>query len=236
MPTVDVRKYGDTVRDQSKSSVEEIRKIMRAWVGATDLAYERVRTELKDLETRNRAQIEKLQKRAKKLHREEVRKQVMETYEDLAKRGEKVIQDLRTRPQTRLVFARAEKTLKHAEEKLHDAEAKVEDARAPRHRPGPQGRPQACGEQGASQPVTAHADPRPARPHGRCLWGLATFPHRNAAHSPAAPGPPPWPAALARRPGPPPWPAATWLTAVSFAPSGLPPGPPFMIVVGFRQM
>jgi hypothetical protein len=128
MPTVDVRKYGDTVRDQSKSSVEEIRKIMRAWVGATDLAYERVRTELKDLETRNRAQMEKLQKRAKKLHREEVRKQVLETYEDLAKRGEKVIQDLRTRPQARIVFARAEKTLKYAEEKLHNAEDKVEDA------------------------------------------------------------------------------------------------------------
>ena len=57
-----------------------------------------------------------------------MRKQVLETYEDLAKRGEKVIQDLRTRPQTRLVFARAEKTLKHAEEKLQHAEEKVEHA------------------------------------------------------------------------------------------------------------
>jgi uncharacterized protein YukE len=128
MPTVDVRKYGETVRDQSRSSVEEIRKLIRAWVGATDLAYERVRAELKDLETRNRAQMEKLQKRTKKLNREDVRKQVLETYADLAKRGEKVIHELRTRPQTRLVFTRAEKTLKHAEETLKHAEEKVEDA------------------------------------------------------------------------------------------------------------
>ena len=39
MPTVDVRKYSESMRDQSKTSLEEMRKIMRAWVGATDLAY-----------------------------------------------------------------------------------------------------------------------------------------------------------------------------------------------------
>jgi uncharacterized protein YukE len=125
MPSVDVRKYGETVRDQSKTSVDEIRKLLRVWVGATDLAYERVRTELRDLETRNRAQVEKLQKRAKKLNREDMRKQMRETYDDLAKRGEKVIHDLRTRPQTRLVFTRAEKTLHHAEERVEDAEHRV---------------------------------------------------------------------------------------------------------------
>jgi uncharacterized protein YukE len=128
MQTVDVRKYGETVRDQSKTSMEEIRKVVRAWVGATDLAYERVRTELKDLQTRNRAQVEKLQERAKKLNREEVRKQMRETYEDLAKRGDKVIHELRTRPQTRLVFTRTEKTLQHAEEKVEEAEHRVTGA------------------------------------------------------------------------------------------------------------
>ena len=92
MPTVDVRKYSETMRDQSKSSLEEMRKIMRAWVGATDLAYNRMLTELKDLEARNRVQVEKLQKQAKKLNREEVRRQVRETYDDLAERGEEVIQ------------------------------------------------------------------------------------------------------------------------------------------------
>ncbi len=125
MPTVDVRKYSETMRDQSKSSLEEMRKIMRAWVGATDLAYNRMLTELKDLETRNRVQVEKLQKQAKKLNREEVRKHVRETYEDLAKRGEEVIQQLRTQPQTRLVFKRTEKALKQAEHKVEDAEHRV---------------------------------------------------------------------------------------------------------------
>jgi uncharacterized protein YukE len=128
MPTVDVRKYGETMRDQSKTSVEEIRKLVRAWVGATDYAYERVVTELKDLQTRNRAQVEKLQERAKKLNREEVRKQMRETYEDFAKRGDKVLHELRTRPQTRLVFTRAEKTLHHAEEKVEEAEHRVTGA------------------------------------------------------------------------------------------------------------
>jgi len=125
MQTVDVRKYGETMRDQSKTSIEEIRKLARACVGATDLAYERVRTELKDLQTRNRTQVGRLQERARKLNTEEVRKQMREAYEDLAKRGDKVIRDLRTRPQTRLVFTRAEKTLRQAEEKVGDAEHRV---------------------------------------------------------------------------------------------------------------
>ncbi len=120
MATVDVRKYSETVRDQGKSSLEEMRKLVCAWVGATDLAYSRMLTELKD-----RAQVEKLQKQAKKLNREEVRRQVRETYDDLAERGEEVIQHLRTRPQTRLVFKRTEKALKQAEHKVEDAEHRV---------------------------------------------------------------------------------------------------------------
>ena len=86
--TTDVRKYGETVRKQGKSSVDEARKLIRAWVGATDLAYDRVRAELKELPARNQAQVQKLQARAKKLNGEEVRKHVRETYDDLAERGE----------------------------------------------------------------------------------------------------------------------------------------------------
>ncbi len=136
MPTVDVRKYSESMRDQSKTSLEEMRKIVRAWVGATNLAYEKMVAELKDLEARNRVQVEKLQKQAKKLNREEVRKQVMDAYEDLAKRGEEVIHDLRTRPQTRLVFSRTEKALKNAEHKVEEADHKVTGR-------GVKGRPQA---------------------------------------------------------------------------------------------
>jgi uncharacterized protein YukE len=124
----DVRKYGETVREQGKSSIEEVRKLIRAWVGATDLAYGRVRAELKEFPARNQAQVQKLQVQAKKLNTAEVRKQVLETYDDLAKRGEVVLARLRARPQARLVFARAEKTLKQAEKTLKHAEHAVEDA------------------------------------------------------------------------------------------------------------
>ncbi len=120
MPTVDVRKYSETMRDQGKFSLEEVRRLVCAWVGATDLAYSRMLTELKD-----RAQVEKLQKQAKKLNREEVRRQVRGTYDDLAERGEEVIQQLRTRPPARLVFKRTEKVLKQAEHKVENAEHRV---------------------------------------------------------------------------------------------------------------
>ncbi len=126
--TADVRKYGETMREQGKSSIEEVGKLIRAWVGATDLAYGRVRAELKELPARNQAQVQKLQGQAKKLNRAEVRKQVLETYDDLAKRGEKVLARLRSRPQARLVFTRAEKTLKHAEQTLKHSERAVENA------------------------------------------------------------------------------------------------------------
>ncbi len=123
--TADVRKYGETMREQGKSSIEEVGKLIRAWVGATDLAYGRVRAELKELPARNQAQVQKLQGQAKKLNRAEVRKQVLETYDDLAKRGEKVLARLRSRPQARLVFTRAEKTLKHAERAVENAEQRT---------------------------------------------------------------------------------------------------------------
>ncbi len=121
--TVDVRKYGDSMREQGKTSFEEARKLVHAWVGATDLAYERVRTELKDLDAR--AQVDKLQKQAKSLTVADVRKQFRVTYTDLAKRGEKVIRDLRRRPQTRLVFTRTEKALKDTEKRVEEAEQHV---------------------------------------------------------------------------------------------------------------
>ena len=126
MVTVNVRKYSETMRDQGKSSLEEMRRFVCAWVGATDLAYGRMLTELKD-----RVQVGKLQKQAKKLNREEVGRQVRETYDDLAERGEEVIQQVRTRPPARrLVFKRTERALKQAEHKVEDAEHRVTGAPA----------------------------------------------------------------------------------------------------------
>jgi hypothetical protein len=103
------KKYGETMREQGKSSLDEARRFMRAWVGATDLAYDRVRTELKDLKgmpARNRAQVERLQKRARELNRAEVREHARAAYADLAERGEVVIKRLRTHPQARVVFSK----------------------------------------------------------------------------------------------------------------------------------
>jgi hypothetical protein len=143
--TADVRKYSETMREQGKSSIDEARKLMRAWVGATDLAYDRVRAELKELPARNQAQVHKLQLQAKKLNREEVRKHVRDTYDDLAKRGEKVIARMRTRPQTRLVFKRAEKTLMDAEQRVEAAEERVtgrsaaDGRKTATHKPAPKG-------------------------------------------------------------------------------------------------
>lgn len=130
---VDVRKYGETVREQGKASFEEARKLMRAWVGATDLAYQRLHVQVLESRKHALARVDGLQARAKELQAKsptpaDIRKQVLATYDDLAERGEKVIHDLRTRPQTRLIFTRTEQALKAAEQKVEAAEKKVEEA------------------------------------------------------------------------------------------------------------
>lgn len=127
---VDVRKYGETVREQGKASFEEAGKLMRAWVGATDLAYQRLHVQVVQSREHARARVDGLQARTKEWQaksptRADIRKQVRETYDDLAKRGEKVIHDLRTRPQTRLIFTRTEQALKAAEKKVEEAEHKT---------------------------------------------------------------------------------------------------------------
>lgn len=123
---VDVRKYRETMREQGKSSLGEARRFVSAWVGATDLAYDRVRTELKDLPARNRAQVERLQKRAKKnLNGTEVRKHLRAAYEDLAERGEVVIRRMRNRPHARLVFTKPVATAKHTDKVVETAERPV---------------------------------------------------------------------------------------------------------------
>ena len=109
--TAEVRKYREAAREQGKTSLEEARKLMTAWIGATDAAYQRVRTELKDFDTR--AAIAKMQEGFK------------DTYAEMAKRGEKVIGDLRHSPQTRMVFDRAEQVLRRTEKRVEHAEKEV---------------------------------------------------------------------------------------------------------------
>jgi heparin binding hemagglutinin HbhA len=152
MPTsTDVRKYTDTVLEQGKAALGEARKPFLAWVGATDLAYDRLRSQLKELPAETQARVKKLQERAQggvpsldpvqvtARVREAVenytaqareaygsyREQAREQYETLSHRGERVVRRLRRRPEVRSAFARTEKLLERTEKLVEDAEEEV---------------------------------------------------------------------------------------------------------------
>ena len=54
------KKYGDAVLEQGKVALDEVRKPLFAVVGATELAYDQIRTQLKDLPVEAQAQLRKL--------------------------------------------------------------------------------------------------------------------------------------------------------------------------------
>jgi hypothetical protein len=124
MPTsTDVRKYGETVLEQSKVALGEARKPLLAAVGATNLAFDQLRAQLKDLPAETQEQLKKLQDRATTLDRTRVRKaveeyaeQARETYATLAKRGERVVRQLRRDPRVRNAFAGTEELVERTEE------------------------------------------------------------------------------------------------------------------------
>src|SRR6266487_4167909 len=105
MPTnTDYRKYADTVLEQGKAAFDEARKPLLAWVGATDLAYDRLRSQLKELPARAQAR---------------------EQYATLSHRGELVVRRLRRRPEVRSAFGRTEKLLSRTEKLVEEAEEQV---------------------------------------------------------------------------------------------------------------
>jgi heparin binding hemagglutinin HbhA len=128
MPTsTDVKKYGETVLEQGKVAISEARKPLLAAVGATNLALDQLRSQLKDLPAETQEQLkrlqDRLQDRAATLDRARVRKaveeyaeQARETYATLAKRGEKVVRQLRRDPRLRNAFTEAEDLVERAEE------------------------------------------------------------------------------------------------------------------------
>ncbi len=145
MPTsTDVRKYTDTVVEQSKAALAEARKPLLAWVGATDLAYDRLRSQLKELPIETQARVKKLQERAQggvptvdpvqvsarvrqavenyATHARETydgyREQAREQYDTLSHRGELVVRRLRRRPELRAAFEQTEKLVEEAEEQV----------------------------------------------------------------------------------------------------------------------
>ena len=59
--TTDVRKYGETALEQGKLALDEARKPWYAAVGATDLAYDQIREQFKELPTEAQGRLRRLQ-------------------------------------------------------------------------------------------------------------------------------------------------------------------------------
>ncbi|SRR6266566_4240367 len=141
--TTDVRKYGETVREQGKVALDEARKPWYAAVGATDLAYGRLREQLKDLPAEAQVRLRKLQSGAGQLDTAHLREavetattqardaygsyltQARQRYETLAHRGELVVRRLRRSPEVHEAFGRTEQLLDKAEGAVERAEEKV---------------------------------------------------------------------------------------------------------------
>jgi heparin binding hemagglutinin HbhA len=146
MPTTDVKKYGETVLEQGKAAIDEVRKPWFAAVGATSLAYVQLRDQLSELPAGTQERLRKLQERAVELPaetQERLKKwqelageridpalvsekvrhafedyaaQAKETYESLAQRGEQVVRTLRRDPRVTTAFAETEELVERAEE------------------------------------------------------------------------------------------------------------------------
>jgi hypothetical protein len=139
LSTDDVRKYGETVLEQSKIALDEARKPWLAAVGATELAYGQIREQLKDLPT----ELRKLRTGAGQIDAAQVRDAVegaagtarqaagtyataaRETYQTLAHRGELVVRRIRRSPEVGETFGKAEGILAGAEKAVEHAENKV---------------------------------------------------------------------------------------------------------------
>ena len=141
--TTDVRKYGETVLEQGKQALDEARKPWYAAVGASDLAYARLQTQLTQLPVELQGQLRRLRSGAGELDAAHLRDAVgtvagqaretygaytdlaRERYEDLAHRGELVVRRLRRRPEVREAFDKAEALISEAGQKVEQAEEKV---------------------------------------------------------------------------------------------------------------
>jgi ABC-type transporter Mla subunit MlaD len=151
--TTDVRKYGETVLEQSKIALDEARKPWLAAVGATDLAVGQLREQLKDLPTEVETSIRRLQSGAGQIDAARLRStvetaatqakvtygayvaQAREAYDTLAHRGDLVVRRLRRSPEVGEAFGKAEQLLTDAENTVEKAQEKVEQAEAKVTRP-----------------------------------------------------------------------------------------------------
>jgi heparin binding hemagglutinin HbhA len=134
--TTDVRKYGETVLEQSKVALDEARKPWFAAVGAGELAY----GQLTQLPTEVQARLRKLQAEAGNLDPKDAVQtatgkalgaygsyaaRAQETYESLAHRGELVVRRLRRSDEVKSAFDKAEEIVGSAGDTVAAAEETV---------------------------------------------------------------------------------------------------------------
>jgi hypothetical protein len=141
--TDDVRKYRETVLEQGKVALDEARKPWYAAVGAGDLAYGQLQSQLTHLPAEVQARVRKLQSASGQLDPAAVREvvehatnqglrvyetyaaQAKETYESLAHRGELVVRRLRRSSEVKETFGTAQELVSDAGETVATAQEKV---------------------------------------------------------------------------------------------------------------
>lgn len=117
--TTEVKKFGDTIVTQGKTTLAESTKPLYALVGANDLAVEKLRARATDIRTEVPVRVGKLQERVTalpkeyktiptqvKTYAETVTDKVTKLYGELTGRGEKVVAQIRRSPATKNAAAK----------------------------------------------------------------------------------------------------------------------------------
>lgn len=143
MLSTDMRKYGETVREQGKVALDEARKPWYAAVGAGDLAYDRIQKQLTQLPAEVQGQLRRFRSTAGELDAAHLKAAVgtaagqaketyatvtdlaREQYESLAHRGELVVRRMRRSPEVRSAFDKTEDLISDAGRKVEQADDTV---------------------------------------------------------------------------------------------------------------
>ena len=117
--TTEVKKFGDTIVTQSKTTLADSTKPLYAFVGAQDLAVEKLRARATEFRSEAKTRSTKLQKRVSALpkeyktlptqvksYAETVSGKATKLFDELTGRGEKVVAQIRRSPATRNAAAK----------------------------------------------------------------------------------------------------------------------------------
>lgn len=147
--TDDVRKYRETVLEQSKVALGGARKPWYAAVGASEFAYEQLQVQLSQLPAEVQARVRKLQSNGRQLDATAVRSavenaaehaagaygtyaaQARDTYESLAHRGELVVRRIRRSDEVKETFEKAGDAVADARKAVSKAEETVTEPGRP---------------------------------------------------------------------------------------------------------